>query len=1627
MTSTYNEENKGTHQEISQDSGPCIHAKMELLLTQAGITTYQPQSFINLSNFMSIHAHLRDQLTDEALSKLEGLVALYGALSSTTNSTGFVSVITLYAKTHHSKSLVGQLTAIAKDLFTDFTPQSSTDRPQWLDDMTTALTNWKLLTSSPTFSKISRVLSLLVTLGVTDRVSCSLGNFELFAVEAQNKQANAIDLVDACIDTVTFFAEGAYQCFLSGSLKPLLFNSSTVIQLEEKYIRLSSLWEFVRNGNLQEFADMDESQFDKELVDTIEQMSQMYKTMPNGAEKRIVQQKWESLSMMQNEFIATRVTGGLRKSPICVKVFGNSGVGKSTMADLTMATCLKAMNAPSSPEYIVTLDEKDKYMSTYRSYVTGIKMDDYGNSKPEFWETAPSDWIIKICNNIRQAANMADLANKGKVNIDPRVLTLTTNIETLHAGVTSNNPMSILRRCNIHIELKVRPQFMTDNMLDSDKVLEHFGTLETINDIWLITVKKPIGDGPGKQNFSSWEIVEKDMNIFEFLDYAVQRAKKHNAHQTSLVESFKDPAQLIHICDVCGHLKQKCICSDEPLENITESQSDSEEPAQLCVTCGCEQDCACEYEPHLGDILAHSVEFCSGCDHIQQCCTCNYSPHFGERIASVIKDKVDTSSLQIRKLKLITETKVEDLTVKVLLEGYSKFSQSVYSSWTSYVPEQWMDNDYVKMGILSAGEDWIGQEVERYFRNYSLMVLFFTLFASQIHRTFAFAIFLLSVPYAVTCYAGVIEAKKNAYLVEIHRRRGVLPELFKSARDKHVQYACGIFASLSVLYGVAKVVKALRHSLSMQGSLMPTSIAEIRERDAQESPWTKTEPVPATNTNWFGSTKQAVDRVNKSLGQMFIGSKFSGAFAIDSNVVCMPYHLLPKETSPAKFIIGGRHIDFIMNPKLTYRIGEKDLVLVFVPNTGPLRKTKGFFMDTNMSQPMQATVVGLNASAEFFTSRILWQFTAGVSNGPYVFNGSYYSLSGLNSFAGMCMSPIISDTTRAGILGFHIGGITGTPRGCGITLLASELTSAIPALKELNKSFMLGPHAADIEDVVAGKKIVVSPEVHRKCPTNYIEEDSAVTVYGSVTRSNPFDSAVIPTPISSIVEEVTGVKNQWGPPKFVQPIIRDDGHTDQQRWKPWFASLDVCSKPSIGFDPAFVELCMDDYLLELKETFNFQSVLWKTDMRPLTDVEIVSGKDGQRFIDSMNTSTSMGYPIGGPKSNYLVDLEPTEHNAAPRTFTPDIWALADELTERAKQGVFLNQIFGSSLKDEPTKLSKEKVRVFQAAPIALQILIRRYYLPIARFLSMNPLLAECAVGINSHGPEWHDLCEHMAKFGDDRIIAGDYAKYDLRMPAQLTLTAFATMIEIARWSGNYTNEDVKIMEAIAHDVCTPLVAFNGTLIRFMGTNPSGQNMTVYVNSIVNSLLHRLAFFDSYSSEELKSIGTELELSRPATFRDMCAISTYGDDAKGSVRVGYDKFNHVSMANYLAKNDIVFTMPDKESAPVEFMSRFDADFLKRKDLFNPDLGVYVGALDENSIFKSLHSIIKSKVVTPLSVSAMNLDGALREWFYHGPQVYEERREQVSKIALKANLVVPGVLLSYQDRVNLWHEKYTSAAH
>jgi hypothetical protein len=413
--------------------------------------------------------------------------------------------------------------------------------------------------------------------------------------------------------------------------------------------------------------------------------------------------------------------------------------------------------------------------------------------------------------------------------------------------------------------------------------------------------------------------------------------------------------------------------------------------------------------------------------------------------------------------------------------------------------------------------------------------------------------------------------------------------------------------------------------------------------------------------------------------------------------------------------------------------------------------------------------------------------------------------------------------------------------------------------------------------------------------------------------------------------------------------------------------------------------------------------------RPLTQVETVSGIDGLKFIDSMNLSTSPGFPFSGDKNAFVVELDPNDEHQCPRTFSSEIWEEFYKARAVLKTGERKYFIWKACLKDEPTKLTKEKVRVFQSAPLVLQLLIRMYFLPLVRIIQMNPLDFECAVGINAEGLEWEELWKHVMSKGAERVMAGDYVKYDLCMPAQLVLAAFDILIEIAEMCEGYTEEDLAVMRNTVAEIVYPLQAYDGDLIQLFGTNPSGQNLTVIINSIVNSLLLRCCFYTIYPTSE---------------FQKEVAASTYGDDIFSSVSETHQEFNHIAFADFLREYDIEFTMPDKEAEPKKFMHENEVDFLKRKNKWNEDLGHHVGVLSEASIFKRLHAHLLSKELTLPEQSAQNIDSSLHDWFYYGRETYEKRQKEMKQIAEEHGIskLCQSLDTTYDMKVLKWREKY-----
>jgi hypothetical protein len=291
---------------------------------------------------------------------------------------------------------------------------------------------------------------------------------------------------------------------------------------------------------------------------------------------------------------------------------------------------------------------------------------------------------------------------------------------------------------------------------------------------------------------------------------------------------------------------------------------------------------------------------------------------------------------------------------------------------------------------------------------------------------------------------------------------------------------------------------------------------------------------------------------------------------------------------------------------------------------------------------------------------------------------------------------------------------------------------------------------------------------------------------------------------------------------------------------------------------------------------------------------------------------------------------------------------------------------------------------------------------------MHSILAESAVGINCFSPDWQILMDHIRKFAPDRkMLALDYSSYDTRMPSQLTRAAWESFIHLAE-AGGYPQDALTIMKAMIIDITHPLMDINGTLLMAMNMMTSGNNMTVDGNGTDGSFLLRMGFFDKYPEVE--------------DFRSYVAATTYGDDMIGSVHEDYRGFNFISYKEFLAKFGMKITLPSKSDDVVEYLPFDEADFLKRSSCYIPEIGCEVGRLEEDSIFKSLHSNLKSAVSTPREVAASCVETALHEWFAFGRDHYDMRLKQLQEVCARQDLPVPALNFTFDERVDKWLEQY-----
>jgi len=1510
------------------------------------------------------------------------------------------------------------------------------------------LRNFKLLKDNELTKRIVQVIATAFSCGlVRGKKDLYFTSINLsFVLEQFTRESNTVfDFFDSLMNIFQFIVEKGYVCFQKRTFAPLFMSDDKTTDYDLDLAEVLGFWQAVHIGNFKATPFCSVQHFSNALENVTVATTALVEQTTELFAKRIYAKNLKDLHVIKSKFHARERTGGMREAPFGFCVVGKSNIGKSSVMASLIDYSLKATAAIKDPErttfevnprMICAQNGNDKYDSDYYSNTLAVVFDDLANERPEVAKQSPVDCIIRYMNNMESTALKADINEKGVIVKEPWLVAASTNIKNLHADSYSGEPISILRRFNIHIEPIVAPDYRNDDgiflngvklakanqavpnawrfnaysYVYNDKIYKQSSTQETFG---YTTIPFKFIGGPDDKEYLSTNM---DMEQLEWLMYSL--IEKHYVAQNNVIRSNKSISKQ----NICEHRAHRSLCS-----TCTPNQI---KPASLCIPVTSTDDIsgATSESGIMGNwkrnlFLWYKWQFYF---LFAQWVVCFLYGLVGELwrlgwFRPSTYDRVNSTRWRIKYYADATAFYARNW-VHNVGDTIDEINSLRMIPWrlTDLVPDSWVeDNRFAWIYMFNYDQAYYPQLI--------LSSIIFWLISVWITLKIQGKNMFFRNFFAILGYIYLALLLRKKFLIkELGTRREALRGILKHSMKMMIGNSIQIMLTFGGIVVSYKMVKAVLQTIGIFSKSSHGGSVDIGSEKSNVwlDPVQMALPKCDPKTDTLSADHVRNIALKNTTACHYDNKTWSCAFFPRSGIMLVPTHELANKEKinlqlrkdDSKNLSGG-NISVDITRARIYDFPDKDISAVY-HSRYPDKQDLTYLFPLEIAQDRNATLWATrkqSGAIETGTARRNG-IAARVNTDKTVFLNSTVVTYKDETAGGDCMKVHLADV-RSGsyIVGFHLAGKNHT--GFLSTLTRGDLEECY-AYFDAQPSTRLSATMGNMATQLYGKDYSPEVQTNKKSTINYLE-DVDINYYGNIpafcTRAK---SSVIKSPISDSITSHCGVENQHGMPAHCR---RDDTRIHERT--PFNTYYRGAGKATQEFPLEVLQVSQDDYLDDC--TSNKKMLADLKTLRPLTEVETISGQDGVKFVDSMKMNTAVGFPLSGSKEKFITHLDPDDYEnlTDPRIFDSmfmDDWRKARQLY---LSGLRTYPVFKACTKDEPTKLTKDKVRVFQSAPLTLQCVLRQYYLPIAACMSRNPITTECAVGINSQGPQWNRLMIHLSKYGKERMVAGDFKAYDQHMSSTMTSIAFSTMIELAKHCAGYTKDDIKIMSNMVADVVHPLMCVNGDLVELFGSNPSGQNLTVYINSIVNSLYQRCVFYTIYPPG---SLGT-------TKFQNYVALITYGDDNEMSVSHEAPLYNHTSMQEVYASQGIEYTMADKDAESIPYITLEDADFLKRATVFrseysDPNIGgkgMYLAKLSEESIFKSLHCNMLSKVVSKEEISRQCLDGALRELWFHGKEHFEMRHEQFKCVVAEhdwEHTISPNFYKTFDEREIEWLEKY-----
>jgi hypothetical protein len=807
----------------------------------------------------------------------------------------------------------------------------------------------------------------------------------------------------------------------------------------------------------------------------------------------------------------------------------------------------------------------------------------------------------------------------------------------------------------------------------------------------------------------------------------------------------------------------------------------------------------------------------------------------------------------------------------------------------------------------------------------------------------------------------------------------------------------------------------------------PESGTEI-DRDVQKSSWSdyfnigfnRTLPEPQESKNSSPTEIENILSRNMTTVEAVVDGKRRKVFGlyIQKGVLMISRHFFKKDTTKEEML---ESLDLEMNtngvkhkcrayPENMVRIGKKDMVLLYVTKAPQIARKVDYLLPRISGEGS-------------FRSRLLY-IKDGKSNNeilnakyhPDVSSYNHYYGKGLEYVStvtkeGFCGSIILADRRDGAILGFHLSGRSRSKTsrwGYAQEILYSDYELALQELLKLPSVLDNKAEMGTLCTTRLGLNLIPNKGPHPKTvmfKDGEMDPHPCMEVLGHDPCVPKYRSRVRRGLLSKSIEKHCNEPCRWKAPDMKQPWVHHN------------KALRFVAEGSWEVPPKSLRWAVEDYWNQIYPKLISHKERHPDLCRKLTIDEAINGVPTGLYMGEFKMNTAAGIPSGTKEDSGLFErIDPYEDGRKRYKLTK----LAEDHLELMLSKFRNNESYGiyvrTCLKDEVVAEDSEKVRIFYILECLFAMICRQYFLPIAEFISRHPVTTECMVGLNCAGPEWETVVNHLEELAlDDQLVDWDYSKYDLKRSPDVMIASLKLMIRMAEFMG-YSKEDLKLMEVLAEEMRNPIVNWNGTII-WMYLWCSGNTMTVYGNSLENSLHQRVSFHWNASRKWSKE-----KLSQLRPFNTYEHIITYGDDGcSGSHPDVRELTGFSAKFDYFSSINMKITDAKKSGNPSETVHKGEVDFLKRRSVYHEALNRRVGALDKESIWKMGHMSSGSGELEDLAVAS--IQSMLTEAFLHGKEFYEELREKLKICAVENNVMTDHLHYDYEYRIANWESKYS----